>query len=84
MGKNDIVKLISQRAGISGAEAEIAVDVMLNTIHDTAMKGENVLLKGFGTFKKKHSKARDGRNPHTGASIKIPAKTTLAFKAAKQ
>ncbi len=62
-------------------EAEAAVNTVLETIKKALKKGEDVTLVGFGTFKVAKRKARTGRNPKTGATIKIAAKKVPVFKA---
>ena len=64
-------------------EAVLAVDATLAAIQKTLKKGEAVTLVGFGTFGISKRKAREGRNPQTGAAIKIAAKKVPVFKAGK-
>jgi len=60
-----------------------AVDCVIDTITKALKKKEDVTLIGFGTFAAKKRKARNGRNPQTGAKIKIKAKTVPVFKPGK-
>jgi len=62
-------------------EAALAVDATLAAIQKALKKGEAVTLVGFGTFGISKRKAREGRNPQTGAAIKIAAKKVAKFKA---
>jgi len=64
-------------------EAASAVDATLAAIQKALKKGEAVTLVGFGTFGISKRKAREGRNPQTGAAIKIAAKKVPVFKAGK-
>ena len=64
-------------------EAAQAVDATLAAIQKALKKGEAVTLVGFGTFGISKRKAREGRNPQTGAAIKIAAKKVPVFKAGK-
>jgi DNA-binding protein HU-beta len=64
-------------------EAALAVDATLAGIQKALKKGEAVTLVGFGTFGISKRKAREGRNPQTGAAIKIAAKKVPVFKAGK-
>jgi nucleoid DNA-binding protein len=64
-------------------EAALAVDATLAAIQKALKKGEAVTLVGFGTFGISKRKAREGRNPQTGAAIKIAAKKVPVFKAGK-
>lgn len=62
-------------------EAAAAVDAVLDAIKGALKKGDPVTLVGFGSFSVAKRKARKGRNPQTGAEIKIPAKKVPVFKA---
>ena len=64
-------------------EAELAVGAALAAIQKSLKKGDAVTLVGFGTFSVSKRKARTGRNPQTGAAIKIAAKNVPVFKAGK-
>ena len=67
----------------SKAAAERALNAVLDNIKKGVKKTKSVQLIGFGTFNVKHRKARTGRNPQTGASIKIKASKTVGFKPGK-
>lgn len=67
----------------SKKEAGMAVDAIIAAIEKTLKKGGEVTLVGFGTFKVSKRKARKGRNPQTGAVLKIAAKKVPVFKAGK-
>ena len=83
MNKNDLIEAIASSADLPKSAAGRALDA-LTTIISTALKGgEDVTLVGFGTFAVKARAARDGRNPQTGAIIKIAASNTPSFKAGK-
>ena len=83
MNKNDLIEAIAGSADLPKSTAGRALDA-LTTIISTALKGgEDVTLVGFGTFAVKARAARDGRNPQTGAIIKIAASNTPSFKAGK-
>jgi nucleoid DNA-binding protein len=64
-------------------EAEVAIDATFAAIQKALKKGAAVTLVGFGTFRVSKRKARTGRNPQTGATIKIAAKKVPVFKAGK-
>lgn len=83
MNKGDLVKVIADAAGTTNAAATSALDALIESITKTLKKGDKVTLVGFGTFSTSKRAARSGRNPATGATIKIPAKTTVKFKAGK-
>ena len=83
MNKQDLVGLVSEKAGISKKESEAALTAIIEGITDTLAKGGKVQLVGFGTFETRHRQAREGRNPSTGEAIKIAASKVPAFKAGK-
>ena len=82
MNKAELVETIAKETGLTKVDAEGALEAFMKTIIRGAKK-DPVSLVGFGAFKYVKSKARAGVNPQTGEKIKIPAKTTLKFKASK-
>lgn len=84
MNKATLIAKISDDAGITRAAAATAVESFIEGITSTLKKGQRVTLVGFGTFGVSKRKARTGRNPQTGESIKIKAKTIARFKAGAQ
>ena len=80
MNKAELIEAVG-KAVCSKKEAVAAVDAVLDAIKATLKKGNSVTLVGFGTFKVAKRKPRTGRNPRTGASIKISAKNVPVFKA---
>ena len=78
MNKGDVIAAVSKDTGLSKSAAEDAVNSVLNTIRKNAKKG--VQLIGFGSFSVVKRKARTGRNPQTGAPIKIKASKAVKFK----
>ena len=83
MNKGDLISQISEDASISKTEATEALNSVLNSIENTLKKDDKVTLIGFGTFSISKRAARIGRNPQTGAEIKIKAKKVIKFKAGK-
>jgi DNA-binding protein HU-beta len=81
VNKADLVSHVSADVGISKREANEAVDSFLAAIQSALTKGEKVTLPGFGTFERRARAARTGRNPQTGAAIKVAATKVPAFKA---
>jgi DNA-binding protein HU-beta len=75
---NEVAKVVSTKK-----EAQSAVDCVLESITQSLKKGDDVTLVGFGTFKVVKRKARKGRNPQTGAEIKINASKAPKFTAGK-
>jgi DNA-binding protein HU-beta len=87
MNKAELVQAVAsnKKAGIaSRAAADRAVNAVLDAIRKALKKDKNVSIAGFGTFKVKKRSARMGRNPQTGASIKIPARNAITFKAGSE
>jgi DNA-binding protein HU-beta len=83
MNKSELVDKIAQGAGITKLKANAALDSFTNGIIATLKKGETVTLVGFGSFSVTQRSARNGRNPQTGATIKIKARKVARFKAGK-
>jgi DNA-binding protein HU-beta len=81
MNKSELIDAIAAGADISKAAAGRALDSVVAAITTTVSKGENVTLVGFGSFKAAKRAARTGKNPKTGAAIKIPATTVPKFSA---
>jgi DNA-binding protein HU-beta len=82
MNKTDLIKSISDSTGVKNTETTRLVDAVFDTISASLHKGEQVAISGFGTFVAKTRAAREGRNPSTGQTIHIPARTSAAFKPA--
>ena len=83
MNKAEFTGAVADAAEMSKADAARAVDAMIETISKALKKGDTVTLVGFGTFEVRKRAARQGRNPKTGATIKIKASKNPAFKAGK-
>jgi len=83
MNKAEFIDAVASKGDISKSDAESAVNAVLDSLTDAMAKGEQVTLVGFGTFLVRPRKARQGRNPQTGATIDIPASNAPSFKAGK-
>ena len=81
MNKKELIESIAEAADISKAAAEKALNGALAAIAESLKKGDKVTLVGFGTFAVSKREARQGRNPQTGKTIKIPAQKVAKFKA---
>lgn len=79
-----VLKLLSLKPNLTMAQAEKTVDVILEEITAALAKGQRVELRGFGVFTTRKRQARSGRNPRTGESVQVEAKTIPFFKAGKQ
>lgn len=83
MNKADLIDAVADKARLSKTDATRALDSTFDAISRALKKGEKVALVGFGTFVVRKRAARVGRNPKTGAAIKIAAAWMPAFKAGK-
>ena len=83
MNKADLIARIAEEAELSKKSAEAALNAFVGAVEGALKKGEKVQLVGFGSFEVKKRAARKGRNPQTGAEIKIPASKAPTFKAGK-
>lgn len=83
MNKNELVEQIAKNAGLTKADAQRALDAVIDSITGSLKRGKEVRLVGFGTFLTQKRKATTGRNPRTGDSIKIPASTQAKFRPGK-
>jgi DNA-binding protein HU-beta len=81
MNKAELIEIAAKDADISKAAAGKALDAVIAAVTKAVAKGDNVTLVGFGTFKPAKRVARLGKNPQTGASIKIAATTVPKFSA---
>ncbi len=84
MNKAELIDKISKDAEITKVQANAALDSFTNAVVTTLKKGDRVTLVGFGTFSVSERAARNGRNPQTGAVIKIKARKVPKFKAGKE
>ena len=83
MNKTELVAAIAEEAGLSKKDAEKAVKAFTDVVTKQLKKGQKVQLVGFGTFEVTKRAAREGRNPQTGAPMKIKASKAPKFSAGK-
>ena len=83
MNKMDLVNAVAAKTNATKKMAAEAVDAVLESVSGALKKGDKVTLTGFGTFEVRKRAARNGRNPQTGALLKIPATKVPAFRAGK-
>jgi len=81
MNRKELVEALSKKTDSTKADAERNVAALIEIVTKTLKKGDNVALVGFGTFEVRKRAARTGRNPQTGATLKIKAAKVPAFKA---
>jgi integration host factor subunit beta len=83
MIKADLINKIAQEMDVSKQEAETGVNLFFETIKDALQRGEEIELRGFGSFRFRTRGARAGRNPRTGEPVQVPPKKVLYFKPSK-
>lgn len=83
MTKNELIEKVAKKASLTKRAAQDAVNSTFNLIKDTLVRGEKVVITGFGTFLIRSRSARRGRNPQTGEIIQIPGKKLPGFTAGK-
>lgn len=83
MNKTELVDAVAAKTASTKAAAARALEAVLDTIAETVAKGDSVAVIGFGTFESRKRAARTGKNPRTGAAIKIAAAIVPAFRAGK-
>lgn len=83
MTKQELIDAVAEACSITKDNAKMAVDTMFGQIKSAMKQGQDVRLPDFGTFKVAKRKEREGRNPATGATIKIPASNVPKFTPAK-
>jgi DNA-binding protein HU-beta len=81
MNKTQLIDAMAADAGLSKADAKRALEAFVNATSGALKGGDKVALVGFGSFSVNERSARTGRNPQTGATINIPAKKVVKFKA---
>lgn len=83
MNKAELIERVAKDSCLTKAGATRAIDALLDNVTKALKKGDKVTLVGFGTFGVSRRKARAGRNPRTGAPIKIAARRALKFTVGK-
>ncbi len=83
MIKADLINKISRDLNIPKQEAEEGVNLFFTSIKDAILRGEEIEIRGFGSFRLRKRTSRAGRNPRTGEPVKVPPKKVLYFKPSK-
>ncbi|MCD6517975.1 MAG: integration host factor subunit beta [Candidatus Aminicenantes bacterium] len=83
MIKVDLINKLAKDMNITKQEAEKGVNIFFNTLKDAMKKGEEIELRGFGSFRIRKRDSRSGRNPRTGEPVKVPSKKVIYFKPSK-
>jgi integration host factor subunit beta len=85
MTKSELINRVAERLPyLTRKDAEIIVNTIFDSMVDALVGGDRIEIRGFGSFKVKHRAHREGRNPKTGGSVRIPAKHMPFFKIGKE
>jgi integration host factor subunit beta len=85
MTKAELIERVAEQVqALTKRQTEIIVNAVFNSIKDTLAQGEKIEIRGFGSFRLRQRRSRDGRNPKTGAPVMVPAKRVPFFKAGKE
>ena len=80
MNKKELIDVVAEKRELTKKEAEALVDTVFDTIIDSVLSGDKVLISGFGTFKAHQREERKGVSPKTKEAMIIPASKTVSFK----
>lgn len=81
--KNRLIELYRDEFAVPRGDAEKTLNWIFDTIQTELVKGEDIFIRGFGTFSTHRKPARNGRDPRNGEAIAIPARTVARFKAGR-
>ena len=86
MTKADLVELVAVRVHLTKKDTEVVIDSILDSISKALSSKDDgkVELRGFGSFRVRERRARQGRNPQSGAAVHVPPKRVPFFKAGKE
>ena len=84
MTKAELIAEVAKAADLPKKDSEIIVNTVLKSIVDALHRGEKIELRGFGSFRLRNRRARAGRNPKTGESVQVPAKSIPYFKPGRE
>ncbi|MBI5181772.1 MAG: integration host factor subunit beta [Nitrospirae bacterium] len=85
MTKAELIEKVSEKIqGLTKRQTEVIVNSIFNSIKEALSKGNKIEIRGFGSFRIRQRRQRDGRNPKTGVSVSVPAKRVPFFKAGKE
>ncbi len=83
MTKQELIKLIAEKMGITHKESSDAVNLIIEAMTDALSRGESIKIKGFGVFNVKEMGEKIARNPKTGEKVKVPPRKVVRFKPGK-
>ena len=85
MTKAELIdKLAEKKHDMTVKQVEVVLNTVLNSIKDSLSREDKVEIRGFGSFRIHHRRAKEGRNPKTGERVSVPAKKVPFFKAGKE
>lgn len=85
MTKAQIIERVAEQvAGLTKRQAEIVVNTLFNSVRNSLQRGDKTEIRGFGSFRLRSRRMKEGRNPKTGATVAVPAKRVPFFKAGKE
>jgi integration host factor subunit beta len=85
MTKAQIIERVSEQVTtLTKRQAEIVVNTIFNSIRNSLQKGDKTEIRGFGSFRLRNRRMKEGRNPKTGTTVSVPAKKVPFFKAGKE
>lgn len=85
MTKAELIdKIAEQKPGLTRKQVEVVVNTVLDSIKDALARDDKVEIRGFGSFRIRHRRAKEGRNPKTGDTVSVPPKRVPFFKAGKE
>jgi len=85
MTKAELVdKIAEKKQGLTRKQVEVIVNTVLDGIKDALSREDKVEIRGFGSFRIRHRRAKEGRNPKTGETVSVPPKKVPFFKAGKE
>ncbi|MEK6680469.1 MAG: integration host factor subunit beta [Nitrospirota bacterium] len=85
MTKAELIEKVSEKIqGLTKKQTEVIVNSIFDSIKESLAKGNKIEIRGFGSFRIRQRRQRDGRNPKTGVSVSVPAKRVPFFKAGKE
>lgn len=85
MTKAELIEKVTEQVNnLTKRQTEVVVNTIFDSIKDAMAKGDKVEIRGFGSFRLRHRRMREGRNPKTGAKVFVPAKRVPFFKAGKE
>ncbi|MBI3603596.1 MAG: integration host factor subunit beta [Nitrospirae bacterium] len=85
MTKAQIIERVAQEVTtLTKRQAEVVVNTIFNSVRNSLQKGDKTEIRGFGSFRLRARRMKEGRNPKTGATVAVPAKKVPFFKAGKE